>query len=237
MRTFFKIAHKLKFLDIFYVRYCMFCSKAVEYKRPYPLCPSCEERVRPYQGKRCNICSRPIDHDGRCSLCNMTKLYFEKGYCLYEYKDEIRRAVIDFKFSQNPLYFTFFGKNMAEHLLKHNAKYDIITFVPMYNKDERKRGYNQAELLAYETARLTNINFDTLLKKEKSTALQSSLSAKERATNLKKAFALTKDVKGKSILIIDDIITTGATLNECAKVLSKAGAKVDVFALAGVREK
>ena len=105
--------------------------------------------------------------------------------------------------------------------------FDIITCVPMHKDDRKKRGYNQAELLARECAKIMNIPYIDTLEKHKKNKVQHSIKAKERAKNVRGVYRLIqKDiVKDKNILIIDDIITTGHTLGECAKVLSKGKCK------------
>lgn len=104
---------------------------------------------------------------------------------------------------------------------------DIITYVPMRKRDIYKRGYDQCRLIANETAQLSNKPCISLLKKIRSTKPQKTLTAEERAVNVKDAFSCSKGkiVKGRNILIVDDICTTGSTLSEAARALKNAGAK------------
>lgn len=101
--------------------------------------------------------------------------------------------------------------------------FDLITFVPMHPIPLKKRGYNQSELLANELSKLMGIPCVSTLTKIKNTKPQHSLTAKKRRKNLKGAFRIVdkKNVSGRCVLIIDDVVTTGTTLGECAKTIQK----------------
>jgi ComF family protein len=115
---------------------------------------------------------------------------------------------------------------MADTYLKYNMQGEIIVPVPMSEKDVKKRGFNQAELLAYEVGKRLDIPVLPALVKVKETSAQKELSGRERAENLEKAFeVIYPQIKDRKILLIDDIFTTGATANECAKTLLKAKCK------------
>ena len=125
------------------------------------------------------------------------------------------------------LYYTYLGSKMTEYYFEYIMEsYDYITAVPIHKKKLKVRGYNQAELLAEYISEQINIPYCTILKRTVNTKPQNALSKKERVTNIKNAFSLIDniDIKNKSILIVDDIFTTGTTINECCKVLKKAGA-------------
>lgn len=105
----------------------------------------------------------------------------------------------------------------------------LITFTPLYWRRQAQRGYNQSELLAQEVSKRVNLPVIDLLIKTKQTKRQADLSGKERRENLKQVFKAKSEklkvIKGKTIILIDDVYTTGSTLNECGRVLKKAGAK------------
>lgn len=114
--------------------------------------------------------------------------------------------------------------SLLEETLR-DREFDVIAGVPMHRAKERKRGYNQAELLARALSRRVGIQCDmTLLTRRRERATQSSLPKRDRAANVRGAFAASSRVKGKSILIVDDICTTGETLRACAAALTSAGA-------------
>jgi competence protein ComFC len=111
--------------------------------------------------------------------------------------------------------------------IKEDLKFDLITFVPLSRKRLTQRGYNQSEILAKKVSRNLGISFGSTLKKRIETKPQVGLGRKERLKNLENAYFFKggQEPKGKTVAIIDDVITTGATLNQCAKALKAAGAK------------
>ena len=142
------------------------------------------------------------------------------------YEGETRRMIYSLKFGKKKYLAQTLGALMADEFLKDDMAADIIVYVPMTEAEEKKRGFNQSELLAEEVGRRLNIAVLPALVKIKDTKAQKELSGKERAQNLEGAFeCVFEQVKNRRILLIDDIFTTGATANECAKVLLKAKAR------------
>ena len=139
------------------------------------------------------------------------------------YLNEYANAVKRFKFSGKGYLAQAFSFLIAKAVRESYGEYsfDFITCVPMHQKDKTRRGYNQAELLARACAEIMGFPFEETLEKFKRTKPQHKINAKERIKNVRGAFRLldSKSVKGKHVLLIDDIITTGNTLGECAKVL------------------
>lgn len=148
------------------------------------------------------------------------------------YTPLVRKAIHTLKFSSTPLvckalgyyintYISIFAESEKDIL----SDFDFLVPVPLSKRRKNERGYNQAELLAYEISKHFNILVDkTVLIKVKDTLPQSMLSPKERKTNLDGAYKCTKDITGKRILIVDDVFTTGSTLEHCAKELIDSGA-------------
>ena len=145
---------------------------------------------------------------------------------MFSYEGAVQQAILDMKFANLGSYAKVFAKYLVFLAEKHNLSYDLVTFAPMSKKALRHRRYNQAQLLAKYFCAI--LGKDALLTeaivKVKDTAAQEKLSKSERKTNLIGAYDICADVEGKRVLVIDDVKTTGATLNECAKVLKKAGA-------------
>ncbi len=222
-------------LDIFYPRRCIACQKLLTVTGDKWLCKDCKPSFVPVKSASefcCQTCGRPIEHYGNCVFCNTEKTYYQKGSCLYSYKDGVRKAFFRFKFRERPDYSKFFGKEMAYNFDGNKTIYDIVTAVPMFPKKQRQRGYNQSEKLAQVFAKETGLKYERVLTKQKDTKAQRELKSEQRRKNIKNAFAVNTDVKGKSILLIDDVVTTGYTINECCRVLKKAGAaRVDYYAL------
>lgn len=145
----------------------------------------------------------------------------------FPYDGIFKKAVKKFKFGNKGGYAKQLAFPMVQSILEsyQGVNFDLITCVPMHKKRLRKRGYNQAELLARECAKIMNIPYCDTLEKFKENREQHSIKASERAKNVKGVYRIIDKelVCDKNILIIDDIITTGHTLGECAGTLIKSG--------------
>lgn len=161
-----------------------------------------------------------------CHDCQTKKHIYEQGMALYQY-ESIRMAVYRFKYGGRSEYAKFFGQDMARHMGAdiHLWQVDAIVPVPIHKSRKSIRGYNQAELLAEALGEYLHIPVEkTLLKRCKKTRPLKDLGEWERQNNLKKAFHITQnDVKLKTIMVVDDIYTTGSTIDACAKELKEAG--------------
>ncbi len=164
--------------------------------------------------------------------------HFENHYYIFKYDNLIRKLIIDYKFNEKPyLYRSFleFLNNYQKEYIQFKI-YDIIIPVPISKKRKKERGYNQSLLIAKEISLKENKNLgDKIISKVKNNNTQSKLNKEERAENVKNVYKITnnKEIINKNILLIDDIYTTGATLNECSKMLKQAGAKkIDVLTIA-----
>lgn len=209
-------------LNLFFPARCPVCNTIGQ--RHLHMCEKCEKDVERIEC-RCIGCGLPktacLSSRNNFSLCLASP---------FIYKDNIREAIHRFKFGGEPELAVFFGKEVAECVSAEfgSVDFDVVTCVPQTKRKRRKRGYNQSALLAKEVSKHLSVPFDELLLfKTRETADQHDLRGKERLKNLKNAFAAENEdaVKGKTILLCDDIKTTGATLNECRKTLLKAGAK------------
>ena len=220
------------FIKIIYPNRCISCKKIIEDEG---FCIDCWKKLVFINSKRCKCCGKPLDTESFiCGVCLDKKYYFDQNISVYN--KTIARAIFEFKFKDK----TFLSKKFAD-LMKNNInnfsyKIDYIVSVPMHLNRLRKRGYNQSFLLANDLANLTNIDFiKDLLIKTKNTSRQVGLNVKERKTNLKGSFSIKdkyKDIiKNKNILIIDDVFTTGSTINECAKILKLEGKVNKVMSL------
>ena len=215
----------------------MICGKKVTFSRPHPICDACERELTPYSGQRCEVCSRPLSHEGRCTICNERKFAFDEAFSVFAYKDEIRQAIHRLKFSDRPNYAFFFAEIMARCYSAN--KVDVVCSVPVSKKRLQERGYDQSAILAELFAKQAGLTYVNALKRIKDTPYQTKLGKNERFKNVKNAFAIREgaDVTGKSFILTDDIFTTGATINECSKTLKEAGAKhVKILCLSAVEE-
>ncbi len=168
-------------------------------------------------------------------------VFFDEHFYLFRYKKDIRDYIIKYKFDEKSYMYKSFGELFIRDEKFVNEfidNYDIIISVPIHKKRFKVRGYNQSELIAKEIARRCGkVYCNNVLMKNKNVVAQSSLEDKlDRVRNIKDSFSIGRNIemiKGKRIAIFDDVFTTGATVNECAKVLKHNGAKfVGVFTIA-----
>ncbi|MEA5038671.1 MAG: ComF family protein [Clostridiaceae bacterium] len=155
--------------------------------------------------------------------------FYAKAIAALPYTGEVRRTVRRFKFSGKQSYARPLARILSYAVGKKlDEPYDLITFVPTNARNLRRRGYNQAELLARELAAFTGRPCLETLKKTRSTQPMYRLKPAERRANALGAFALCcrpEMLQGKTVLLVDDVLTTGATISECARMLREGGAK------------
>lgn len=191
---------------------------------------------------KCVFCGTVIDKSDICEECEKA-LPFTKGDSIYQkfpfvdkcisplyYKDYVRRAVLRFKFAGCSCYSRRLGGIMSE-CAENNldcGSIDMVSCIPLSRKRMHDRGYNQAELLAKEISKKVGVEYLPTLKKIRHNTAQSTIKdSKQRAANVIGAYRVidAEEVKGKYILLVDDVVTTGSTVSECARILKKSGAK------------
>lgn len=200
-------------LDLLYPPICGICNK-INKKN---LCTRCIQNLRPYEINKIE--------DYR----NDETKYFDYLVKTFKYEDIIRNKIIDYKFNEKAYLSKTFEKMITknEKIYSFLKKYDIILYVPMFKKRKLERGYNQTEIIAKQLGKNLGISLEkNNLIKLIDTKKQSTLTKLERAENVKNVFAIQKPdrIINKNIIIFDDIYTTGNTVNECSKILKKAGA-------------
>ncbi len=195
-------------------------------------CPFCGKVITPDE-ICCNQCSPKIK-------TNISKHFIGNSWLCtspFKYTDLPKQAVLRLKFNDcgqiAPLMAEYMTASVKESFSDYS--FDIVTFVPMHKKRKRKSLYNHSKLLAAEISKNLDVPIASLLVKTKNNSLQHRLPSQERIKNVKGVYSVNKKygktLKGKTVLLCDDVITTGSTLSECCKVLEKAGAK-DVFCVA-----
>lgn len=175
-----------------------------------------------------------MDDSGRCRLCRNGLTSFDALYCVGAYEGRLRELIHLFKFEQMRQLERPLGRFLRTGL-PPEVDFDCLVPTPLHWRKRITRGFNQAELLARALSRSKGIPVLPALRKTKATVAQSTLSGPERRRNVKGAFRVRNaaTVAEKRILLVDDVYTTGATANACAKVLKDAGAKsVAVLTLA-----
>jgi len=219
----------------FFPKTCFYCNTPLNYFSTQPLCNNCIKQIKIIDGLVCDKCGLPLYSGGKfCYNCKEQdrKTYFTFIRGAVEYKEPIRTLVHEFKFNHKTFLKTFLGNFLIEGYSKNfkDIKIDIVCSVPMHKIKKFIRGYNQAELLAELLVEKFNLNYiPNLLTRRKYTVSQFKLSQQRRIENVKDAFEVQRKfqnvVKEKNILIIDDVCTTGETINQCAKVLKRYKAK------------
>lgn len=208
---------------------CLSCKSVVD--KHGNLCSECWKTVGFIGKHKCHICGLPFEFDmgekALCQACEAKKPKFNQAVAFCKYEGVARKMVIALKFSD--------GVHLAPHMAKMMlgadggliAKADIIAPVPLHFWRKFHRKYNQASLLALNIARQSGKTYEPLLlKRNKRTQQQTRLHRKDRKANVAGAFVTSKaDIKGKTILLVDDVMTTGSTISACAKTLKEQGAK------------
>lgn len=229
MKIFSKLAGII--LNLFFPPRCEFCSVIINWIHPhkYQLCEDCLAKISFVGLEACDYCGKQLKNIGyaKCEQCTGSA-YYSKILSACEYAGLLRDKLLEFKFRGHRQLCTILALFIIEKLkMTNHRQFDIILSVPIHSSKLKERGYNQSELLANEVAKFLSIPISTQnLIKKKPTESQSKLDKKDRWINVKDAFQVMDEEKinGKKVLLIDDIITTGATANECSKVLRQAGA-------------
>lgn len=215
-------------LDLVYPLRCPICDRVADKKNN--ICPECQRKIQWIQEPVCKKCGKPLSDRRRefCPDCEGKKHFFEQGKALWVYEEAVTKSMYRFKYQNKREYGRVYAQEMAKRYGAWIKKRNIqaIVPVPLHKKKKQKRGYNQAEILAEELGRILDIPvYANLLIRVKNTKPQKALNLSERKNNLKKAFKTTKSsVQLQYILIVDDIYTTGSTLDAAAFALLEAGA-------------
>ena len=229
-----------RILNLFFPRKlkCIFCGDDVPNFENDPICKNCKHaEIFNDSKQRCKICDESITGKNEyCDNCKSHTRYFDKATCPFIYTGQVKRAILKFK-SDNAKYLAYPMANLIAKRLKSEnmLDFDIIIPVPLSKDSFKKRGYNQAELLANELSKILQKPILTnIVTKEKETTHQKELGYSDRQKNLKGAFKLknTKEIKDKNILIVDDILTTGATVSTISKLMYKHANKIYIATFA-----
>lgn len=196
-------------LDLIYPPKCIFCGKLLKTQET-DLCASCRQEMP------------------RCEYGFKRGKHYQECYCVCYYEKDVKTSVRRFKFGGQAQFATAYGKLMAMLILEKQIEFDLITWVPISKQRLKKRGYCQTKLIAQSIAAELGTKPVELLKKIKDNPAQSSLKKfSEREKNVENAYQIicSQQLQDKTVLLVDDVITSGATLSECSRMLKKAGAK------------
>lgn len=225
------------FLNILYPSQCPACGNPSDTFRTSPICSSCWSKIERFAGPSCALCGLPFasEYAAVCGQCTTKRPPFSKVIFYGIYEGVLAEAINQLKFHG----LRRLSKPLGTLLLNCDLPViDGMLPVPLTLKGLRERGFNQSLLMAKVLSKKLQVPlFMDILCKKKETLPQIGLSKKERSTNLKNAFEVKGDIKGLRLLLIDDVMTTGATVTECSKALMNAGAQeVIVLTLARAGE-
>lgn len=214
-----------KLVSLLYPTRCPVCDRIAPFGKD--ICPGCEGVFRPVTQPWCMKCGKKLmSEDEYCADCVRRKHHYLRARALYEY-ESVAGAIYRMKYAGRQEYADYFGQKISIHLAEFlkMAAPDALIPVPLHPKRKRMRGYNQAALLARAVSAYTGLPvYENYVKRVKNTEPLKRQNPGERQNNLKKAFNITQnDVKLKSAMIIDDIYTTGSTVDEIARELKAQG--------------
>lgn len=222
-------------LDLFYPPHCVECRAPGTW-----LCLPCISRTPRVEPPICLRCGDPLDHltSGLCPRCRNTPSQIHRVRSVYYFEGALRTAIRRFKYDGLTALAQPLGRLMADYWLTHPLSGDIIVPVPLHDDRRRNRGFNQAALLAYALSERAGLPVDdTTLVRCRATASQVGLDVEARRQNVADAFRCgSRRFADRSVLVIDDVCTTGSTLEACAVALREGGAaSVHALTLARAR--
>ncbi len=239
-------------LNFLYPPRCAVCEAALPIDTTHRVCAPCLGAVEPMRPPLCLVCGAPLDaadEDERCGHCRADPPAFDSARAVTRYRSGADSSRMDGSSTVAALLRRHkygldqsLGRALAEYLdaapAMDSGAYDVVIPVPLHRTRLRWRGFNQAALLGAALARRLNCSLDVAtLARVRSTASQTERDRAQRARNVRNAFSVRRPsrVAGRRILLVDDVMTTGATADECARVLRAAGARrIDVLTLARV---
>ena len=230
---------------------CILCQKTVDRQgvdvatglelKNVEICSGCLSTL-PYNHPCCTSCALPLAEDVAqpvlCGRCIQKTPAFDYSYSLFRYEDALIKLVHQLKFSEKVSYARSIGEMLLSKLQQEvycvEKLPDCLLPVPLHRSRLKQRGFNQSIEIARVIARRLQLPIvHAAVIRRRSTESQTGLSAKQRHKNIRGAFDVVGDLKGQHVLIIDDVVTTGSTVNELAKVLKKNGVKrVGVLSIA-----
>ncbi|MGI9088138.1 MAG: ComF family protein [Chthoniobacterales bacterium] len=227
--------------SLFYPALCAVCTAPID--RADYLCATCAGKASRIKPPFCATCSEPfagaITESFSCANCAHRVLHFEAAVAAFRSRGVVRKIIHDFKYGQQ----IHLRHPVGDWLLAaiddprlDGRRFDLVVPVPLHPTRQRERGFNQAELLAQILRARAGLTISSALERIRYTTTQTAFDRAERMENLHNAFRLRKKahVRGLRVLLIDDVLTTGSTLSECARVLKAAGA-ISVHAATAAR--
>lgn len=225
-------------LDLCFPPICLACSARIDSKDPF-LCSRCRENLELIEDFVCPVCGAfDTNRQEDCSYCNSELISFDKCRSLYPYNNVMRTLIHQLKYNEMTKISSYLAEKAVDYLRRHNPFPEVgcISPVPLHPTKARSRGYNQAALITKKIAASFSWTYrPNLIKRTKFTERQSHLAPEERKLNVSKAFSIDRKetVQDYNILIIDDVFTTGATVNSICRLLrEQLNGKIYVLTIA-----
>lgn len=225
-----------KLLELLYPQRCPFCDEVLKKSEKTALCcDNCRPKIPWVKGAVCMKCGKPVEAPELeyCSDCQKTQHVFDQGAAVFTYSGRIPGSIYRLKAANRRDYIAFFSSAMAGKGMKYIRRWNpqLILPVPMHPKKRAARGYNQSELLARQLGEKVGIPYEPhLLVCVKKSREQKSLGQKERRKNLRGSFQVSGQIeKLERVLIVDDVYTTGSTMDEISRTLKAAGVRQVYF--------
>ena len=220
-----------KLLDWIYPPACIACRSLIALSDPQPrdmlMCGKCQTLFEPITAPTCKKCGLPTESDvERCVSCFSKTLHFTSNRAMFLYDELMRDILHELKFRHKKQNAQSLGKLWAVHMTTFPTDTTLVP-LPLHPKKQKERGFNQAEILTQQLSARLGISSENAIVRVLDTPPQSGLHPRQRIENVAGAFEIAKGitVTGKNYIIVDDIYTTGASLNECTRVLKNAGAE------------
>ena len=219
-------------LDLLFPVCCPVCLRPV-LPKGRDMHESCGKRLKFISDPYCMRCGKALTDPAKelCGTCAVGNMRFDAGRCVFPYRSCISDALVDVKKNGTREFADFFGRAAVMRLgsFIEGVSPDVLVPVPLHKKKLKARGFNQSSLIAKAMSRYSGVPVAELLEKTRETADQKTLSKHERERNLFNAFAVRPSAVPRKVLIVDDVLTTGSTVNVCAGVLKDAGAEEVYF--------
>lgn len=218
-------------LDLILPICCLICSTPTTTQ--HRLCEACKQQL-PWITNHCQICGLPQVESGICGQCLANRPRFTSCRALFRYQEPIDKLITQLKFNNQLHIAKLFASLLVETFDTSKPTPELLIPVPLHRKRQRQRGFNQALEIARPVSKALQIPIDIhSCIRVKSTQAQSELPAKKRRYNIKNAFQICHDIGAKHVAIIDDVVTTGSTVNELSKNLKQRGVKcIEIWCLA-----
>lgn len=240
----FKSIQNPTILNLFFPPICPLCRvnwnpEKSDHTKIAAYCNECAEKLICSYENFCPKCGLPVGKEANaadCKTCRGRSIHYDQLVFVNEYKTYIGELILNFKYRNDKLLAHFFGSWMVEKVKLQNWEFEAIIPVPMHWRKKIKRGYNQAEMLGFELSHYLKKPLKTnILKRSKLGEKQAGQSRTVRYKGVKDLYYINKLPLYKSVILVDDVVTTGSTLSECAKLLKIGGCeKVYCVTIAGV---